>query len=78
MFTSGILSKLLQDGIVVDEDDIVYEKQTELNMVKSANGQVVETLGVHDESSYLDNPNPNRRYKIGDVRPPTLEEVMLD
>ena len=47
-------------------------------MVKSANGQVVETLGVHDESSYLDNPNPNRRYKIGDVRPPILEEVMLD
>ena len=47
-------------------------------MVKSANGQVVETLGVHDESSYLDNPNPNRRYKIGEVRPPILEEVMLD
>ena len=47
-------------------------------MVKSPNGQVVETLGVHDESSFLNNPNPNRRYKIGDVRPPTLEEVMLD
>ena len=33
---------------------------------------------MQDEINFLENPSPNRRYKIGDVRPPTLEEVMLD
>ena len=53
-------------------------------MVQQPNGQVVETLGTHDDSSLAEtgnrdsNQNLNRSYKIGDIRPPTLEEVMKD
>ena len=85
--TTGTLTKLLQNGVVVDEDDPVLEMQTEVNMRQEPNGQIVETLGIHDESNLENNVNgfatqnanqQNGRLKPGDVRPPTLAEVMLD
>ena len=46
-------------------------------MRENNNGQYVETLGNHP-SFRVSEEGGVKMYKVGDTRPPTLVEVMLD
>lgn len=45
METSGALTKLLKEGILIDEDDPVLEAQSQIQMRENEQGHFVETLG---------------------------------
>ena len=48
-------------------------------MRENNNGQYVETLGNHPSFRVSENSDGGVKvYKVGDTRPPTLVEVMLD
>lgn len=43
--TSQTLTKLIKNGVVVDEDDPILDQQSQIQMRESNNGQYIETLG---------------------------------
>ena len=65
---------------------MALQTQSVINQRVERNGQVVETLGVVQESQGSDElaqssqgaETAARRFKPGDIRPPTLTEVLLD
>ena len=64
---------------MVDEDDPILDQQSQIQMRENNNGQYVETLG--NQPSFRKSGSDDgdiKMYKIGDTRPPTLVEVMLD
>ena len=70
--TQSTLTKLLKNGVVIDEDDPVLEHQSEIQVRQSTDGQYVETLGDQKQTDYR---NEKQHYKVGDTRPPTIVEV---
>ena len=48
--TSGTLTKLIQSGIEVEEGDPALQTQSAINQRVERSGQVVETLGIVQES----------------------------